>query len=443
MIKGFVRTGLIAVAVAAVFFAILVAAAIWVPQDQQAIRRHLVDFVASGEINAQTRLGPNPNSLVYRYAYDCPLFGMMLAPETGAAAMRNNLTTLVPAAQDDPRAPPVPHCQILLRAFPEVGGTGIAFEQYDRYILGMRVLGRVLLSAMPVQTMRHVLLGISYGLLGLIGMTACWMLWHARAPSDIQRAAGCLAIALCFALFHSAHYFDAMICFAPMDWTQFVFVLLGLICPFERMQTTQLAFCAASYGSLIAIFESMTGGIPMALALLPLLLALGSHDDTPAYLRKLAILWSAFCIAVIATFVLKKVYAVVLLGDTDNFIAALLHRTYGDLDASETARFSLTYLIFVYYRASWLVGLGSSRIGAVLVIASIAVVALEGWRRRPALTQLQRASCLSLLALIAWAAVFLNHTILHAFFMGRLLIIPILAATVLVAAELVRTRAPA
>jgi hypothetical protein len=444
VIKTFIQTALIAVTVAVLLFATLVAAAIWLPQDQQAIRRHLVDLVASGEIKAQTHLGPNPNSLVYRHIFDCALFGMMLAPGTGAEAMRNNLATAAPSATDDPRAPPYPDCQIFLRAMPEVGGTGVAFRQYDRYILGMRVLGRALLSALPAQALPHILLGVSYGLLGLIGITAGWMLLRSRNPSDVQRAAGCLAIAVCFALFYSAHYFDAMLIFAPMDWTQFLFVLLGLVCPLGRMTPAQLAVFAASYGSLIAIFESMTGGIPLALALLPLLLALGSQDGTSTYSGKLALLWGVFCIAVVATFALKQIYAIVLLADTDNFIAALLHRTYGDLDASENARYSAIYLITTYYRASWLVGLGSSRIGAILVAGSFAVIAVAAWKRRPALTQLRRASWLSLLVLAAWVVVFLNHTILHAFFMARLLIIPIVAATVLVATEAVlRARASA
>lgn len=437
MIRTYIQAALIAAAVALAFFAILVTAAIWLPQDQQAIRRHLVDLVTSGEMNAQAHLGPNPNSLIYRHIFDCALFGMMLAPGTGADAMRIKLAKSEPSYKDDPRAPPYADCQTILRAMPELGGSGVEFQQYDRYILGMRLLGRVMLSAMPVQTMRRVLLVVSYGLLGVIGITAGCILWRARSPADMQRAAGCLAIALCFALFHSAHYFDAMLTFAPMDWTQFLFVLLALIFPLGRMRSPHLAAYAASYGSMIAIFEYMTGGIPLALALLPLLLALGWQDSASGYPRKLMILWGAFCVAVVATFAFKQIYAAMLLANTDSFIAALLHRTYGHLDADESARYSLTHLVALYYRGSWLVGIGSSRIGAVLVAGSLALIALAALRKQPALAQLRIASWLSLLAPAAWVVVFLNHTILHAFFMARLLIIPIVVATVLVAAEAV------
>ena len=60
-----------------------------------------------------------------------------------------------------------------------------------------------------------------------------------------------------------------------------------------------LALYAASYGSLTAIFESLTGGIPFALALLPLLLALGFTGERRDYLARLLLLWAAFCVAVV------------------------------------------------------------------------------------------------------------------------------------------------
>ena len=74
------------------------------------------------------------------------------------------------------------------------------------------------------------------------------------------------------------------------------------------MRPAGLALNAACYGSLIAIFESLTGGIPFALAMMPLLLALGFHGERRAYLARLFLLWGSFCIAVVTCFALKKIW---------------------------------------------------------------------------------------------------------------------------------------
>jgi len=56
------------------------------------------------------------------------------------------------------------------------------------------------------------------------------------------------------------------------------------------------------------------------------------------------------------------------------------------------------------------------------------------WRRvRIPLDVLLPACWLALFAIGIWYAVFLNHAILHASFMARLLIVPIVAAAMLVA----------
>jgi hypothetical protein len=440
VIKTSIQAALISVLAAAAFFGLLFAAATWLPQNQQAIRQHLIDVIASGEINARTSLGPMATLPVHRYAFDCLIFGIVLVPTGGAIS--NRMLAMDPAAQD-PRVPPFPDCQALLRALPELGGGAVpATIQYDRYILGARVLGRVLLSAVSVETMRRVLLGSSYGLLGLIGLLAAWRFMHTRGdPDEARRAAVYGAIVACLALFYGAHHFDGLLNFAPMDEVHFVFILISLIWPLGEMRPERRALFAASYGSLIAIFEFMTGGIPLALALLPVLLALGYRGDTPSYLRTLVTLWGCFCIAVIASFAIKQAYAVAVSGDTDNFIAALLLRTYGGLEANSDANYSLPYLAMAYYRGSYLIGWGSSRLGAALVIGSLAVIALSTWKVRSASYQLRLACWSSLLALAAWIVVFLNHSILHAFFMARLLVIPLIAAAVLSVTELVSWRA--
>ncbi len=199
----------------------------------------------------------------------------------------------------------------------------------DRYILGVRVAGRVLLSLMPFDAMARTLRGISFALLGVLGALALWKLRAAPDAAARQFAIGYLIIALCLALLYGVHWFDATLYFAPPDHVHFAFIIVSLLAPLARMRPAALALTAASYGSLIAIFESLTGGIPFALAMLPLLLALGFEGDRREYLARLFLLWGAFCIAVVTCFALKKILVIAFLGDQESFSSLLVYRMFG------------------------------------------------------------------------------------------------------------------
>ncbi len=58
---------------------------------------------------------------------------------------------------------------------------------------------------------------------------------------------------------------------------------------------------------------------------------------------------------------------------------------------------------------------------------------LSGRPRHFQCTAAETACWLALFAIGIWYAVFLNHAILHASFMARLLIVPIIAASILIA----------
>src|SRR5712671_1157557 len=138
MIKTSIHAVLISVALAAVFFALFAIAAIWAPQDQGMIRRHLIEAITSGAFSAQTVIGPTQTFPMYRSGNDCFLLGMMLAPTTGpAAALSNRMLAATNPSALDARAPPYPPCQAILQALPEVGGGSAQFVEYDRYVLGM------------------------------------------------------------------------------------------------------------------------------------------------------------------------------------------------------------------------------------------------------------------------------------------------------------------
>lgn len=441
---GAVRVALVSLVTAVVFFALFVAAAIWAPQDHQKIRLHMIEAVQTGELNAQTTfLHRFPT---YLNLYNCLLFNMMLAPQRdGKEHAISNHMVRVDDKVVTPVVPPFPDCQGLWRALPEVGGTGAEFIQYDRYLIGMRVLGRVILSVTSVASLRHIQVAASYSLLGLTLLLALWRLRRATEARERERLAGIAAIALAFGLFYGVYHFDATLNFAAMDCTMYLFVLIGLLCPLHAMQPATLALYGASFGSLIAIFEFLTGGLPVSLALLPLLLGLGFRSGLQDYTGKLIQLWASFCIAAIAMFAFKKLYTVIYLGDTENFMASMLYRTYGAFDDKADARYSLIYLAMNYYSFSTLIAYGVRHLGPLLELAGFAALAAMTWRCRDSLWQSDRtvvwAGWLSLLALAIWFAVFLNHALLHVFYMARMLVVPIFVGTVVVAAALVAARA--
>jgi hypothetical protein len=414
-------------------------AAIWVPQDQQTIRRHIVEAIRSGEMNAQTSF--LQRSPVYLNLYNCLLFNMMLAPERpGNEHAISNWMVRSGDTIITSDVPPFPDCQGLWRALPEVGGTGAEFIQYDRYLLGMRVLGRALLSAMSVASMRHVQVAVSYSLLFLTFLLALWRFRLAKHPPERERLAGIAAISLAFALFYGVPYFDAALKFAAMDWMLYLFVLIALLFPPHAMRPLSLAVYGASFGSCIAIFEFLTGGLPISLALLPLLLGLGFRNGWQTYADKLLQLWASFCIAAIAMFAIKKVYTVIFLGDSENFMASLLHRTYGEFEIQTDVRYSLVSLAKIYYSFGTIIALGVRHLGPLLQLGGLAALAFVTWRTRGLLWRPDHtiiwAGWLSLFALAIWFAVFLNHALLHVFFMARMLVVPILVGMVIVATQL-------
>ena len=216
----------------------------------------------------------------------------------------------------------------------------------------------------------------------------------------------------------------------------------------------------ALYGAVIAVFEGLSGGIPIALVLLALL-AGTTAIDRPSFLRRFSILAFAFTVAVVACFAIKLVTAAVTF-DGGVFAlseSALLYRLHGDTaEASpeviqrfieiapgavrslaeigiNVATNPIAYLIINYAFWSFLIGWGSSLFGMILVSAgllSLIVSTLYLGRHSednggaPGLT----GCWLALGVIVAWVALFWSHTIVHPFFMGRLLLIPLLCGSV-------------
>jgi hypothetical protein len=229
---------------------------------------------------------------------------------------------------------------------------------------------------------------------------------------------------------------------------------------------TVCAVFGALYGAFVAQFEILTGGIPVALALIALLVGI-SAPDWRTLLRNVSAIVAAFCVAFVCCFAIRLAL-VSLIDGTDQFarhLPSLFHRLRGDI-ARETppgllkqfVRYQdypfgqVIYLIQIYRHWSRLIGWGSGTFGSLLVVSSLVTLVFAtiriAWSRPRSEVHFapQLMGCwLALGFLIAWIAVFWNHTLVHPFFMARMLVIPVMCgavAIVVVRAELRRRAGP-
>lgn len=445
--KELIRGAFIAVVTAACFFAAFVAAALWLPQDREAVRRHVVAAIEDGTFNKQFGYGPFGTFVWPRHTMDCALGSMLIAPP--AAPLVEAMSNRMPAVNEswhDARVPETLDCQALARAVPELGpGYGdVKWRPVDRYLMGVRIFARSLLSMMPLEPAARVMRGIAFALLAALGLLALWKLNHASGASRIFTA-GYLVIAGCLALLYGVQFFDATLFFAPLDYTNFAFILISLVLPLAAMRTQGLALYAASYGSLIAIFDTLTGGIPFALAMLPLMLALGFEGTLRIYFGKLVQLWAAFCLAVLVCFLVKRAFTAAFLSNEESFLYFLFYRMYGELPAASGTKMTLGYLFTVYRSWSRLIALGSANVGTGLILAALTIFIVQTLRIKklsPPERPLLLACWLGVAIFIVWAAVFLNHTAVHPYMNARVFVVQVIGAALLVMMHLAK-RQPA
>ena len=242
--KNLIRGAIISVAVAACCFAAFVAAALWAPQHQPTIRRHIVAAIEDGTFNTRFSYGPLGSTIWPRHTLDCMLAGMMLAPAVNRLIDAiSNRHVAINLSWHDPRVPATSDCQALARALPELGaGYGdVQYTTSDRYILGVRVFGRVLLSLMPsgrggARDARRSLCAA-----GRAWRDRAWKFQRAKPDAAARLLpAGYAVIAALLALLYGVHYFDATLYFAPPDYTHFIFFIISLLVPLAGMRPAGL-----------------------------------------------------------------------------------------------------------------------------------------------------------------------------------------------------------
>ena len=143
--------------------------------------------IVDGAFNAHFGYGPFGGLVWPRHTMDCVIGSMVLAPPAGRLidAMSNRWPAINPSWHDA-RVPDTLDCQAFARAIPELapGYGDVQFVPLDRYIMGIRIFARVILSVMPFDVAARVMRAIAFGLLGVLGMAALWELRRARAQDS-------------------------------------------------------------------------------------------------------------------------------------------------------------------------------------------------------------------------------------------------------------------
>ncbi len=265
---------------------------------------------------------------------------MLIAPRE--TQLKAAISPRVPVGQvrigDEGRAgfPPHPFCDalaVMLHDLNERGGDGTPLPDmvyYHRYIHGSVTIATLLLSVFSFKNATTLLLATCYGLLAWLIIAATLRL-RSKLLSERRRAAAFLFIGLSFALFYALPLFGRSFCFAPVDIVIIGFTLFGLLQPFGKISELRLVLSAALFGTGIAIFDRLVGGIPTALMILIVLVVLGEAQDRKAFIRQLLLVLVAFLAAVIACLVYKQLVVLAIWGPDAllDFASRLGQRTGG------------------------------------------------------------------------------------------------------------------
>jgi hypothetical protein len=244
-------------------------------------------------------MGGNPQFI---FRHDCLIWGMLIAPYDSALdqAMRNHNLIREKQKVEDRLLPNSPDCQALSPFIaPSATQALPRLNYYDRYILGHKLVAAFLLQRMEPWAAAKVLFCISFGLLGVLLLL---IPLKKPAPDVALPLAGW---AFVFMLFYGLSHYAKMAYFAPMEWGHFLFLIAVLLkSDAKDFWQKTMPLLAAIYGCWIAIFEFLTGGIPLALALIVLVHSF-ANEDRKTFIKKMIMSLAAFVLACLFCFAIK------------------------------------------------------------------------------------------------------------------------------------------
>jgi hypothetical protein len=418
-------------------------------------RRIVMQALESGTLATVTHLPFAPSKDIYPYGgNDCLILGALVMPrDARIKASVSPRLPLPPESADIKTAPGYPAAGLCLALaatmrtiarnpapdqFPEP-------SYYHRYIQGDTTVAALLLAVMSFATATTILLAACYAMLAAIALPALFRL-RTGVPSERGRAGAFLIIATALACFYGLPVFDRSFSFAPTDVVIFAFILYGLLQPLGTIPPQRFIFAVAIFGTLIAMLEFLTGGIPLGLATLIALIAIGGAPDWRTLHNRMALGTAAFTAAIIACFGYKLLAVATVFGthELSVFFQTLGQRMGGSvetnlsdsvkaaltayhinpqwLDANILTRVAFAGLMLTY--SSFFLGWGSHLLGAAVVLLPTPLLLALGassFRDRNISRQARERLALAAAGAVPvlWYVLFANHTILHSSYMVR------------------------
>jgi hypothetical protein len=328
--------------------------------------------------------------------------------------------------------------RVLLREGPDT--QPYIVYRYTRYWHGYIPVTAALLSVFELREVRRVLEFSIYGMLVLLVAAGR----HRRKLLAVAAAIGATGIA-----FWSVRYFGKSLTHGPGD----LGVIGGLVVLLfwrDRLarRPALIAFCAV-YGSVVAYLEFLTALLPTAAGLLvPLVYILArlrsEGDNAPAQAWRLAgTALLAFAFGAALTIGIKQILALILMGPTaaTTFVRYLLRyinpspaasmRNFGQTWTSpdDSLLASTARALYELLGEGYVLTYGSHTAALVLFAASALAWMAAGWlaftRRRPASVSDFFGFAAGVAIILAWALAVQTHTMIHKWWMVRMMLVPL------------------
>lgn len=307
--------------------------------------------------------------------------------------------------------------------------------RYDRYMQGTGILLRYLLPMISIGDLRWILRGF-FIIVIIFGLG-----FHFRKIKGnntlvflLSGHFACIVVLVCLAAFYGLDYYSPSPTHAlPSAVAIGGFVALSI--HFRRTQPEKLSFfICAVFGVLTAWFEFLNGGAPLGLSIILGTYGIWLHNRiskesssvsaTPAIACALSYLFSfLFSIG------LKVFVAFLLAGSEQDYFDELGYR-FGDAQSGISHSFLAIYN-GIEYISYGIAPLGRTIVAASLTYGVFGLCALWVFRIRQREIGSVILVCLSIVLIAVWYCIFRQHTIIHFWFMARLLVWPIAMSIVI------------
>ncbi len=303
---------------------------------------------------------------------------------------------------------------------------------YHRYLHGHTVLTRLFLAVVSVSGIRHLYSGIIVFMLMLgIAQTIITMTKGQRVEE------GCFWLTTFFIVlrFYGLETFGQSLAHGPSDMVLIGFLLfLAIGSARGGIDTRQIPTAAAIFGALTIIFEFLTGGIPLGLAVLigalPFALRPSDASAREPLARSIGLAVVAFLVASVVVFLIKAVLVVIVFGPgfINDTLQQLAFRmglvatpAFGDATPTGLKELMRELLINLDALAAGETFMTLLMLGVSVTAGIWATRTLVGLGR-PAIKARAIALASSNLLIVGWIIVFMQHTTQHARFMDRILV---------------------